>query len=58
MECVALMSISFDDQWRAQALTQIERDPAVLDRLSSAYPAWHDVVESLVDATRNRPLRR
>lgn len=30
IECLALMSISFNDQWRAQALAQIDRDPAVL----------------------------
>ncbi len=55
MECVALMSISFNDQWRAQALAQIDRDPTVLARLLSTYPSWNDVVESLVDA--NRPLK-
>ncbi len=57
MECLALMSISFDDQWRAQALAQFDRDPTVFDRLISAYPAWNDVVESLVDADRKRPLK-
>lgn len=58
IECLALMSISYNDQWRAQALAQIDRDPTVLDRLNSAYPVWNEVVESLVDASRNRPIRR
>lgn len=57
MECLALMSISFNDQWRAQALAQFDRAPTVFDRLISAYPAWNDVVESLVDADRKRALK-
>ena len=57
IECLALMSVSFNDQWRAQALAQIDRDPTVLDRLISAYPAWEDVVESVADAHRKRPLK-
>lgn len=35
-ECLALMSISFNDQWRAQAIAHIDRDPTALDRLNSA----------------------
>lgn len=58
VECFALMSISFNDQWRAQALAQLDRDPLVLDRLLAAYPIWDDIVESLVDADRKRPLRK
>lgn len=58
MECLALMSISFNDEWRAQALAQFDRDPTVFDRLISAYPAWSDIVESLVDADRKHPLKR
>lgn len=58
IECFALMSISFNDQWRAQALAQLDRDPMVLDRLLLAYPMWDDIVESLVDADRTRPLRK
>lgn len=57
IECLALMSISYNNQWRAQALAQIDRDPTVLDRLISAYPAWNDVVASLVEADRKRPLK-
>jgi hypothetical protein len=57
-ECFALMSISYNDQWRAQALAQIDRDPTVLDRLLAAYPMWDDIVERFVDADRKRPIRK
>lgn len=58
MECLALMSISFNDAWRAQALAQFDRDPTVFDRLIAEYPAWSDVVESLLDADRKHPLKK
>lgn len=55
LECLALMSISYDDQWRAQALAKIDRDPSVLERLHAAYPSWFDVVESVVEAGQRFP---
>ncbi|WP_245328958.1 hypothetical protein [Bradyrhizobium centrolobii] len=58
VERLALMSISYNDQWIAQALGQIERDPTVLDRLYAAYPAWVDVVESVAQAGEKLPLRK
>jgi len=36
-ECLALMSISFNDQWRAQAIARMGRDPQVF---WSIYPDW------------------
>jgi len=57
VECVGLMSISFNDQWRAQALGQIERDLTVLDRLLAICPDWDDIVESVLEANRRRPIR-
>ena len=56
-ECVALMSISLDDQWRAQALGQIERDPAVLDYLAVSYPAWGEIVDSVLEADQRHPIK-
>jgi hypothetical protein len=58
IECLGLMSISFNGRWRAQALAQIERDPKVLDRLINTYPAWDEVVESVLDANEKRPIRK
>ncbi|MCA1396964.1 hypothetical protein [Bradyrhizobium sp. BRP56] len=57
VECLGLMSISFNDQWRAQALGQIERDPTVLDRLVAICPHWEDIVEGVLDANRRRPIK-
>ncbi|MGY3442820.1 hypothetical protein [Bradyrhizobium sp. USDA 4473] len=51
------MSISFNDQWRAQALGQIERDPTVLDRLIAICPDWEDIVDSVVEANQRRPIK-
>ena len=33
VECLALMSVSFNDEWRAQAIARMDRDPNVFDRL-------------------------
>ncbi|WP_038947429.1 hypothetical protein [Bradyrhizobium genomosp. III] len=57
VECLGLMSISFNDQWRAQALGQIERDPTVLDRLVAICPDWEDIVESVIEANQRRPIK-
>ncbi|MET4232325.1 coenzyme F420-reducing hydrogenase beta subunit [Bradyrhizobium sp. i1.4.4] len=57
IECLGLMSISFNEQWRAQALGQIERDPTVLDRLVAICPDWHDIVESVLEANQRRPIK-
>jgi hypothetical protein len=54
---LGLMSISFNDQWRAQALGQIERDPTVLDRLVAICPDWGDIVETVVETNRRRPIK-
>ncbi|MEY9593033.1 hypothetical protein ABIA06_005324 [Bradyrhizobium yuanmingense] len=51
------MSISFNDQWRAQALGQIERDPTVLDRLVAICPDWEDIVETVWEANQRRPIK-
>lgn len=53
---IALMSISYDDEWRAEALAQINRDPSVIDRLHAAYPSWFDVVESVIEAGQRFPI--
>lgn len=55
IECLGLMSISFNEQWRAKALGQIERDPAVLDRLSPSV-ARDDNVDNVADANQRRPI--
>ena len=57
VECLGLMSISFNDQWRAQALGQIERDPRALDRLVAVCPAWEDIVGSVLEANQRRPIK-
>ncbi|WP_420965437.1 hypothetical protein [Bradyrhizobium sp. B120] len=57
VECLGLMSISFNDQWRAQALGQIERDPTVLDRLVAVCPDWEDIVETVLEAYQERPIK-
>ncbi|MET4803972.1 hypothetical protein [Bradyrhizobium sp. LB11.1] len=57
VECLGLMSISFNDRWRAQALGQIERDPTVLDRLVAACPDWGDIVDSVLEANQRRPIK-
>jgi len=57
VECLGLMSMSFNEQWRAQALGQIERDPTVLDRLVAIYPDWDDIVDSVLEANQRRPIK-
>lgn len=58
MESVALMSISYNEIWRAQALARIDRDLEFMDSIIEAYPAWPDIVESLAEAGARRPIRR
>jgi len=57
VECLGLMSISFNEQWRAQALGQIDRDPTVIDRLIAICPGWDDIVDSVVEANQRRPIK-
>lgn len=57
VECLGLMSISFNDQWRGQALGQIERDPTVLDRLVAICPDWADIVETILETDQRRPIK-
>ncbi|WGD53508.1 hypothetical protein QA641_06225 [Bradyrhizobium sp. CB1650] len=57
VECLGLMSISFNDLWRAQALGQIERDPTVLDRLVEICPDWEDIVQTVLEANQKRPIK-
>ncbi|MEY9181182.1 hypothetical protein [Bradyrhizobium sp. USDA 313] len=57
VECLGLMSISLNDNWRAQALGQIERDPTVLDRLVAICPDWEDIVDSVLEANQRRPIK-
>jgi len=57
-ECLALMSISFNDRWRAQAIARMDRDPLVFDELCSIYPDWTAIVDDLVEADRKRPLKK
>ena len=61
-ECLALMSISLsislNDQWRAQAIARMDRDPLVFDELCSIYPDWTAIVDDLVEADRKRPLKK
>ena len=58
VECLALMSVSFNDQWRAQAIARMDRDPNVFDRLCLIYPDWGGIVVSLAEAHRKRPLNK
>ena len=58
VECLALMSVSFNDQWRAQSIARMDRDPNVFDRLCLIYPDWGAIVDSLAEAHRKRPLNR
>ena len=57
-ECLALMSISLNDQWRVQAIARMDRDPFVFDELCSIYPDWTAIVGDLVEADRKRPLKK
>jgi hypothetical protein len=58
IECLALMSISLNDQWRAQAIAQMDRDTRVFDELCSIYPDWDAIVDDLAEAHRKRPLKK
>jgi hypothetical protein len=58
VECLALMSITFNDEWRAQAIVRMDRDPDVFHQLCSNYPDWPFIVEDLAEAHRKRPLNR
>jgi hypothetical protein len=58
VECLALMSVSFNDEWRAQAIARMDRDPNVFDRLCVIYPDWGSIVDGLAEAARRRPLNR
>lgn len=58
VECLALMSISFNDQWRAQAIARMDRDPHVFDQLCSIYPDWAAIVDDLAEAQLKRPLNK
>jgi hypothetical protein len=57
-ECLALMSISFNDQWRAQAVVRMDREPQVFDELCSIYPDWTAIVDDLVEAHHRRPIKK
>jgi len=58
VECLALMSISFNDRWRAQAIARMDRDPHVFDQLCSIYPDWTTLVVGLAEAGRRRPIKK
>jgi hypothetical protein len=58
VECLALMGISFNDEWRAQAIARMDRDPNVFDELCATYPDWNDLVGDLVEADKQRPVKR
>jgi hypothetical protein len=52
------MSISLNDEWRAQAIARMDRDPLVFDELCSIYPDWTAIVDDLGEADRKRPLKK
>jgi len=58
VECLALMSVSFNDEWRAQAIARMDRDPNVFDRLCLIFTDWSAIVDGLAEACRKRPLNR
>ena len=58
VDCLALMSISFNDQWRAQAIARMDRDPNVFDRLCLIYPDWGAIVDGIAEAHRKRPFNK
>ena len=58
VECLALMGVSFNDEWRAQAIARMDRDPNVFDRLCLIYPDWTAIVDGLVEADRKRPVNK
>jgi hypothetical protein len=58
VECLTLMSISFNDEWRAQAIARMDREPHVFDQLCAIYPDWSDIVDDLAEAHRKRPVNK
>jgi hypothetical protein len=58
VECLALMSVSYNDEWRGQAITRMDRDPGAFDRLCVIYPDWEKIVDGLAEAHRKRPLNK
>jgi len=58
VECLALMGVSFNDEWRAQAIARMDRDLNVFDQLCLNYPEWGAIVDGLAEAHRRRPLNR
>jgi hypothetical protein len=58
VECLALMSVSWNDQWRAQTIARMDRDPNVFDRLCLIYPDWDTIIDRLAEAHRKRPLNK
>jgi len=44
VECLALMSISFNETWRAQAIAQMDQDPNIFQQLCSTYSNWESIV--------------
>jgi hypothetical protein len=58
VECLALMGVSFNDQWRAQAIARMDRDPDVFDQLCLIFPDWSGIVDGLAEAHRKRPLNK
>ena len=58
VECLALMSVSFNDVWRAQAIARMDRDPNAFDELCVMYPDWFDIVDGLGEAHRRRPVNK
>jgi hypothetical protein len=58
VECLALMGISFNDEWRAQAIARMDRDPNVFDQLCVMYPDWYNIVDGLGEAHLKRPIKK
>ncbi|MGB8983442.1 MAG: hypothetical protein WCC12_16340 [Anaerolineales bacterium] len=52
------MSISFNDQWRAQAIARMDRDPQVFDELCSTCSDWPAIEDDLAEAHRRRTLKK
>jgi hypothetical protein len=58
IECLMLMSISYDDVWRAQAREGLEGSPQLAEIFLRANPRWLKIAEMLADAHRRYPLER
>jgi hypothetical protein len=50
IECLALVGISFNDQWRAQAIARMDRDPDVFNQLCLIFLHWSAIVLGLAEA--------